>query len=119
MKILVKIFTALLLYVSAAHAAAVILAPVDTETEYIYPEPDDYSLAYVAVDYEVINDNFRANLVAYGLKPDFTYQVKIEGIPACAGGDDETNEFIGYSGRWTCLDCEASPSLDSHTRELS
>jgi hypothetical protein len=110
MRILLNTLMALLVFVSAAQAAAVVLAPVDTETEYIYPEPNGYNNAYVTVDYEVINDNFRANLVAYDLKPDFTYQVKLEGIPACAGGDDETNERIGYSGRWSCLDCEASPA---------
>jgi|GEM_PF-4078781 len=110
MSILVNIFMALLLCVSTAQATAVILAPVDGGTEYIYPEPNNYDSAVVTVDYEVINHNFVANLYGTGLKPDFTYQVKLEGIPACAGGDDETNEWIGYSGRWTCLDCEASPA---------
>ena len=105
----------LLLFVSTAQASTVILAPVDRGTEYIYPEPNDYDLTFVTVDFNVINDNFRANLVADGLKPGFTYQVKLDGIPACAGGDDATNEKIGYSGRWTCLDCDGSVSGNNRT----
>ncbi len=110
MKTGIATVTALLLFVSAAHASALILAPVERGVEYIYPEPDDYQLAVVTLDYEVINHNFIAHLSGTGLKPEFTYQVKLEGIPACAGGNDETNERIGYAGRWTCLDCEASPA---------
>ena len=84
-----------------------ILAPVDRGTEYIYPEPDDYDFAVVTVDYEVINHNFIAHLYGTGLKPDFTYQAKLR---ASRGAGMMANEWIGYSGRWTCLDCEASPA---------
>ena len=110
MKTCIATVTALLLCVPAAQASTAILAPVDRGIEYIYPEPNDYQLAVVTVDFEGVNDNFRASLSATGLKPGFAYQVKLEGIPACAGGNDETNERIGYAGRWSCLDCEASPA---------
>lgn len=42
-------------------------------------------------------------LVGTGLKPNFAYQLKLEGKPTAlwgAAGDDEANERIGYAGRW-------------------
>jgi len=110
MKTLSIILPALLLLCpSALWASTITLDPVpDVETEYIYPEPDNYSNAVVTVDYTEMDYNFRANIQAAGLKRDFTYQVKLGGVPACLGGDDETNEKIGYSGRWYCVDCNGS-----------
>jgi hypothetical protein len=115
MKTLFAAATALLVFVSVAQASTITLAPVERGMEYIYPEPNGYQLASVTVEYEALNDNFRARLTGTGLKPNFTYQVKLEAIPACAGGNDETNEKIGYSGRWTCLDCESSPAGNNRT----
>ncbi|MDO8668423.1 MAG: TasA family protein [bacterium] len=66
-------------------------------------------------DYSTANVNFTYNTPASGklsgtisgsnLKPYATYQLKFEGKPTCAGagGDDATNEKIGYKGRWSCV----------------
>ena len=53
----------------------------------------------------------RGTIIATGLKPYCTYQVKLVGIPTCQdpiNGDDLANEYIGYKGRWTCTDCSCS-----------
>jgi mannan endo-1,4-beta-mannosidase len=47
--------------------------------------------------------NLTGHLSATGLKPNFAYQVKLTGKPEAlwgAGGDDPSNERIGYAGRW-------------------
>jgi len=47
--------------------------------------------------------NLRGQVYATGLKPNFAYQIKLEGKPVKewgAAGDDATNERIGYMGRW-------------------
>lgn len=102
MKVFFILLGLLLLYPSSNYAADITLDPVETMgDEYIYPEPNGYNNSDVHITYNGIDDNFRAIINASGLKPGFTYQVKLSGIPSCSGGDDETNEKIGYSGRWT------------------
>ncbi len=55
----------------------------------------DYSHAHVEVTYPTNTPYFQGTLVAQNLKPNFAYQVKLEGI----SGTSE-NECIGLSGRW-------------------
>ena len=46
---------------------------------------------------------FSGHLSAVNLKPNFAYQVKLVGKPTGIwgdDGDDQANEYIGYSGRW-------------------
>jgi len=68
--------------------------------QYIYNY--DYAGAQVTVTYSLIDTNLNAHIVATGLKPLFTYQVKIEGPGSRAATEAErlTNERIGMSGRW-------------------
>lgn len=73
----------------------------------------DYSTANVEFTYNMYDTTLRGTIQATGLKPYCTYQVKLIGIPECqdsVDGDDEANEYIGYKGRWTCVDCECSGS---------
>ncbi|OIO99369.1 MAG: hypothetical protein COZ06_18885 [Armatimonadetes bacterium CG_4_10_14_3_um_filter_66_18] len=64
-------------------------------------------------------DTLRGELVAHGLKPNFAYQVKLEGQPTKAGpfsAEDLrdprnwTNKQLGELGRWWCPDCEYNVS---------
>jgi len=75
--------------------------------------PDhDYSTANVSFTYDTpANDKLLGTITATGLKPGMTYQVKFIGKPTCAygaSGNDAASEYIGYKGRWTCLDCPCS-----------
>ena len=75
--------------------------------------PDhDYSTANVAFSYHTpANDRLSGTITATGLKPNMTYQIKFVGKPTCAygaSGNDVINEYIGYKGRWTCLNCSCS-----------
>ena len=75
--------------------------------------PDhDYSTANVAFSYHTpANDRLSGTITATGLKPNMTYQIKFVGKPTCAygaSGNDAINEYIGYKGRWTCLNCSCS-----------
>jgi hypothetical protein len=60
-----------------------------------YREGYDYSLASVRVSYKAMGETFMGSLTASNLKPNFAYQLKLEGIPG-----DPSNELIGYTGRW-------------------
>ena len=55
----------------------------------------DYTQAEVTVTYEIIDDRFQGTLTAANLKPNFAYQLKLNGIAGTA-----TNERIGLAGRW-------------------
>ena len=75
--------------------------------------PDhDYSTANVSFTYDApANDKLLGTVTATGLKPGMTYQVKFIGKPTCAygaSGNDAASEYIGYKGRWTCLNCSCS-----------
>lgn len=67
---------------------------------------DDYTYqdAGVTVTFEYCLDStFTGHLAASNLKPNFAYQLKLVGKPEAvwgSDGDDETNERIGYAGRW-------------------
>lgn len=58
----------------------------------------------VALDYGVSGSTFSGFVTGTGLKPFFCYQIKLVGQPeltwGAAGGDDVTNENLGYAGRW-------------------
>ena len=97
------ILSILVLSVSVAIAAKplfVWLAPTPLQDQYIYDY--EYPNKSVAVNYRPVMDNFKATLHAPGLKPGFTYQVKLEGPGSLASTEEQrlANEMIGYSGRW-------------------
>ncbi len=87
---------------------------VDPQFAYSY----DYDQADVVFNYKSPTvDKLQGTIVASGLKPNVTYQVKFIGKPSCHytyGSSqedqdaDDANEYIGYNGRWTCLDCSCS-----------
>jgi len=63
----------------------------------------DYSHPIVTLSYADVSNSFSGTLTATGLKPNFAYQMKLVGKPTSGwttGGDDWTNEQIGYAGRW-------------------
>ena len=67
----------------------------------------DYAGASVHFTYinpSPVSGKLTGSMVASGLKPFATYQVKLEGKPICASGiNDLANEYVGYQGRWTCV----------------
>ena len=60
-----------------------------------YQSTYDYSQATVEVTYHKVDATFCGMVTAQNLKPNFAYQLKLEGTP---GTDD--NERIGLVGRW-------------------
>lgn len=102
-----KKLTILLIFVlsvslaAAAKPLSVWLAPATPpQNEYIYDY--GYQDASVVVNHRAVMDNFKGTLQATGLKPGFTYQVKLEGSGSLALTTEErlANEMIGLSGRW-------------------
>ena len=55
----------------------------------------DYTLADVTVTYEIVAGTLQGTLTAFDLKPNFAYQLKLNGIPGTP-----SNEDIGLAGRW-------------------
>jgi hypothetical protein len=71
--------------------------------DFFAPDFSGYTDRMVTVTYQTTGGTFRGRLVARGLKPNFAYQVKLVGKPTKsfgADGDDETNERLGFTGRW-------------------
>jgi hypothetical protein len=72
----------------------------------------DYSTANVSFTYDTPSLSKLSGIITgTGLKPNMTYQTKFIGKPTCAygiSGNDSASEYIGYKGRWTCLDCVCS-----------
>jgi hypothetical protein len=59
----------------------------------------------VTVNYDDAAGTLQGTVNATGLKPNFAYQIKLEGKPTKVwgtAGDDWSNERIGYLGRWWC-----------------
>ena len=57
----------------------------------------------VTLTYQHTGGAFRGRIVARGLKPNFSYQMKLVGRPTREfgpAGDDAANERIGRTGRW-------------------
>lgn len=69
-----------------------------------YRETYAYDSASVTVTFEACGEStLVGHLAADNLKPNFAYQVKLVGKPERvwgALGDDDTNERIGFTGRW-------------------
>jgi len=55
----------------------------------------DYTQADVMLQFFRADTQFRGYLIAAGLKPHFTYQIKLAGVPGTP-----SNEWIGRTGRW-------------------
>jgi hypothetical protein len=100
--------TVTLIYLPSAHASTeVSMIPVGPSGSYRwldvagqaygsnYQQTYSYSQAVVTVSYEMAGSGLRGTLAATNLKPNFAYQLKLEGTP---GTTD--NEKIGYTGRW-------------------
>jgi hypothetical protein len=69
-----------------------------------YRETYTYDSASVTATFEACGEStLVGHLSAINLKPNFAYQVKLVGKPERlwgAIGDDDTNERIGFTGRW-------------------
>jgi hypothetical protein len=57
----------------------------------------DYTQADVTVSCEVVAGILQGTLMAFNLKPNFAYQLKLAGNPDL---DTDSNERIGLAGRW-------------------
>jgi len=79
----------------------------------------DYDLANVSFTYDTpALSKLSGTITATDLKPNMTYQVKFIGKPTCqygSSGNDSASEYIGYKGRWTCLDCSCSGASCNRT----
>ena len=89
----------------------------DIDSQYGYWH--DYSPANVTFTFQnPMPEKIIGTIAGAGLKPYQTYQVKLVGIPTCAdaaNGNDTANEYIGYKGRWSCIDCNGDPSANNRT----
>jgi hypothetical protein len=68
------------------------------------------------VSFADASDTLRGALNATGLKPNFAYQMKLEGKPTKlwgTEGDNWSNEQVGYLGRWWCATCNKNVD-DAH-----
>jgi len=76
----------------------------DYQADPQYGYTHNYSGATVGFTYDTpADDVLTGTITATGLKPYATYQLKFEGKPTCnygPSGDDISNEYIGYLGRW-------------------
>ena len=76
-----------------------------------------YDSSSVAVTFQTCGDStLTGHLSAVNLKPNFAYQVKLVGKPERLWGeegDDETNERIGFTGRWWRLTPNEGNSNDA------
>ncbi len=76
-----------------------------TDTPYSASFQSTYAYSHAAVTLisRDLSTSFSGRLVGSGLKPNFAYQIKLEGKPTTLwgqNGDDWANEQIGYAGRW-------------------
>ena len=66
-------------------------------SSYLYPD------GAVTVYYDAVAPTLVGTLIGLDLKPNFAYQIKLNGKPTYwfpADGDDWANEQLGYAGRW-------------------
>ena len=71
----------------------------------------DYASAAVQFEYAESGSALSGVLTGIGLKPNFTYQIKLNGKPSYfwgAAGDDAANERLGFAGRWWLTQVEKS-----------
>jgi hypothetical protein len=81
-----------------------------------------YRADQVKVTYTTTGATLRGKLTARGLKPNFAYQVKLEGRPTKKGiSTDEAdtpsnwaNTRLGKAGRWWCVECDSNTWVDSY-----
>ena len=84
-----------------------------------------HNYAFASVNFTYVNpspigNKLTGSMIASGLKPFATYQVKLEGKPTCDGGiNDPANEYIGYQGRWTCVDGIGTCAGNANARNRS
>lgn len=65
--------------------------------------PYTYDQATVILDYRYRDQTLVGTLSGANLKPNFAYQIKLNGKPTAfwgVDGDDVANESLGYAGRW-------------------
>jgi hypothetical protein len=62
-----------------------------------YRSSYNYTQAKVEVVYDITGSTLHGKLIAFHLKPNFAYQLKLAGNPDV---DAESNEHIGLAGRW-------------------
>jgi hypothetical protein len=77
----------------------------------------DYETATVVFDHLEQGPTIRGTLTGSNLKPNFAYQVKLNGKPTYfwgSEGDDLANERIGFAGRWwvSRVDLETGAVVD-------
>ena len=76
-----------------------------------------YAAANVVLKLDTPGLNYLGgSIVAAGLKPNFAYQIKLDGNPSKGGAtppDDAGNEIIGYRGRWWRIMPNPGNALDS------
>ena len=68
-----------------------------------YQDSFTYVRPRVALAFDTTGTTFEGQLTGFGLKPNFAYQMKLVGKPEGdwgEAGDDMSNEYIGYEGRW-------------------
>ncbi len=105
------VYILLVLFCMGFASAATISIDEDGGDANTYKGTLDYMDPSVNVEFDYPYSHqhrLTGTITAEGLKPDFTYQVKLMGKPTClygASGDDDANEYLGYAGRWTCADC--------------
>jgi hypothetical protein len=98
-----------LIFAEPAWSASIALQPVGGSPTYRWMDIADntYLSAYqssfgygdptVTLAYNDVSNTFSGTLTATGLKPNFAYQMKLQGKPGIA---DWANEQLGYAGRW-------------------
>jgi hypothetical protein len=109
----------LLVGMTTAWAGSATLTPVGPATfrwldigDYLYGANFRSTFSYgtgVTLTYPDSDSSFVGTLSGSGLKPNFAYQLKFEGIPKLSGGTDQdewANAQLGKAGRWwvTVLD---------------
>ena len=76
----------------------------DYQSSFSYADPT------VTLSYNNIAGTFSGTLTATGLKPNFAYQMKLEGD---ASADNWSNEQMGYAGRWWRVEPTAGNATDA------
>jgi len=75
----------------------------------------DYAQGVATLAYEGSAPTLAGTLALEGLKPNFAYQVKLNGKPTYtwgSGGDDWANERLGYAGRWWLKQFDAETGIE-------
>lgn len=114
MKFKASILSLLMLMLCVDAATQTIALDQDGGDTNTYKGTHDYMDGSVNVQFEyedIDPQRLKGTVTATGLKPGFTYQVKLLGKPTClygVNGNDDANEYIGYKGRWTCADCSGT-----------